>query len=163
MTTLQDFIVLMWLVPVAGLIFIPLLWSLFRLFYTRVEQSRLADIRGYVTADAPGPEKRRLGRIRLEGGRAYVDEVNGCYEAAVEDISKDGICLKDINGKVNPESDHLRVLFRTRRRDYILLARPTWKKLTDKGYAVGAAIQEAPSEWNTLVEGTIRRVNTAPA
>jgi len=163
MTTLQYIVTFLWLVPVIGLIVVPLLWSLFRSLYTGVTHSRLADIRGYVTAEAPGIEKRHLDRIHLEGGRAYVDEEDGCYEASVADISKDGICLKDISGNVNPESDQLKVLFRTRRKDYILKARPTWKKLTDRGYAIGAGIQGTTSEWDKLVEDAIRSVNAAPA
>ena len=159
MTTIQNIIVYLWFVPVMGFIVLPLLWSFFGMLYRAVERSRLLDIKGYVVLnnqDVKGDsvaDNRSRPRIHFESGRACIDEECDCCRASVSDISKHGICLKNVPEKMNVESSPLRVVFRTRQKDYLFMAKPIWKKMAQKGYVVGAEIERIPAGWKDLVKG----------
>jgi hypothetical protein len=163
MTTLQNIAVYLWLAPVLILVVFPLLWSLFRAIYRMADRSRLADVRGYVVAGTAESDKRHRDRILVEEGWAYVDAECDCCKAAVSNISEDGICLKHIAPSIGTEPEQLRVVFRTRQKDYDLTAKPKWKHLTDEGYEIGAEIEGTPPGWNSLVEGFVPRMASSSA
>ena len=158
MNTYSTIITLLWLIPVLTLIVVPLLGSLFGTLYRAFDRYRLVQVNGCVvknngeTAGNGKSESRNRPRIRLGGGKAYIDEENDCCTAEISDISKDGICLKHIPETINVRSNTLRVLFRTREEDYTFTAKPVWKKLTEKGYVFGAEIDRTPSGWENLIK-----------
>lgn len=168
MNTYDNIIVFLWLVPVLGLIVIPLLWFLFGRIYRAVERSRLAKINGCIlenagnTAGTEKSENRNHPRIRLEEGHAYIDEESDCCKANVSNISKDGICLEHVPGTMNVKSNPnpLWVLLRTETQDYTFTAKPIWTKLTWKGYVIGAEIDRTPSGWENLLKGFNRSCAT---
>ena len=51
------------------------------------------------------------------------------------------------------KSNPLLVLFRTPEQDYTFNAKPIWKKLTERGYVIGAEINKTPYGWNNLLKG----------
>lgn len=169
MTNIQTIIVFMWFVPILGFIVLPLLWSLYRVLYRVVDYSRLSDIRGFVALNnldsevAGIKEKRERSRILLEEGQACIDEKSDCCRAKVSNISKHGLCLRNIPRKMYLESNLFRVVFRTRQKDYTVMARPIWKKMTEKGYMIGAEIDRIPAEWNNLVKGLRQSLTPVPA
>jgi len=169
MTNIQNIIVYLWFVPVMGFIVLPLFWSLFGMLYRAVERSRLLDIRGYVVLnnqDATGvgvADNRSRPRIHVEEGRACIDEECDCCRASVSNISQHGICLEDVPEKMNLESSPLRVVFRTRQKDYTFMAKPIWKKMAHKGYVIGAEIERIPAGWKDLVGGLRQSFTTEPA
>jgi len=169
MTNIQNIIVYLWFVPVMGFIVLPLFWSLFGMLYRAVERSRLLDIRGYVVLnnqDATGvgvADNRSRPRIHVEEGRACIDEECDCCRASVSNISQHGICLEDVPEKMNLESSPLRVVFRTRQKDYTFMAKPIWKKMAQKGYVIGAEIERIPAGWKDLVGGLRQSFTTEPA
>ena len=169
MTNIQNIIVYLWFVPVMGFIVLPMFWSLFGMLYRAVERSRLLDIRGYVVLnnqDAMGARvanNRSRSRINVEEGRACIDEECDCCRASVSNISQHGICLENIPGKMNLESSPLRVVFRTRQKDYTFMAKPIWKKMAQKGYVVGAEIERIPDGWKDLVRGLRQSFVAQPA
>ena len=169
MTNIQTIIVSLWFVPILGFIVLPLLWSLYRVLYRVVDYSRLSDIRGFVALnnlDSQGAEvaeKRERSRIILEKGQACIDEESDCCRAKVSNISKHGLCLRNIPRKMYLESSPFRVVFRTRQKDYTLMARPRWKRMTEKGYMIGAEIDRIPAEWNNLVKDLRHSLMPVPA
>jgi hypothetical protein len=165
MTSIQIIIVSLWLVPVAGFIVLPLLWSLYGVFYRAVERSRLSDISGFVAlnnrdAETGKPEKRERSRIRLEKGVACIAAASDCCRAKVSDISRHGLCLSNIPGNMRLESSPWRVVFRTRQKDYTLTVRPIWKKMAGKEYVIGAELDQISTEWQDLIKG-LRQSPTA--
>ena len=153
MNTYDNIIVYLWLVPVIGLIIIPLLWSLFTRLYKFVEHTRLAEVEGCILENTGDLEKRNSHRIRLDEGHVYIDEESDCCKADVSNISMTGICLKNVPETMDLKYNPLTVLFRAPEQDYTFNAKPIWKKLTDKGYMIGAEILQAPSGWENLLKG----------
>jgi len=169
MNNTQNIIVFLWLLPLFGFIILPLLWSIAGMLYRAIERSRLGEISGYVSlnnrddADTEEDENRGRPRIHLEGGTACIDEERGCCKAAVADISKRGICLKHVPEKMSLESDPIRLVVRTRQKDYTMTATPVWKKLTRKGYVIGAEINQISETWKNFVKGLSRSLDSRPA
>ncbi len=155
----ENIIVYLWLVPVIVLIVIPLLWWVFAKLYRAVARTRLAKVEGCILERAGKKavtenfENRNSPRIRLDEGHAYIDEKSDCCKADVSNISKDGICLQHVPEAMDLKSNPLRVLFRTPEKDYTFMVKPIWKKLTSKGYVIGAEIDQAPSGWKNLLKG----------
>jgi len=157
MNDIQEIIVLLWLVPVLGFIVLPLLWSIFGMLYRLVERSKLSDITGFVTlnnwdaATQGKAEKRSRPRINLKEGSACIDGECDCCKALVSNISKQGICLRNIPKKMYLESKAFKVVLRTRQKDYTVMARPVWKRMAGMGCMIGAKIDRVPDEWKSLV------------
>ena len=159
MNILETIVVYMWFAPVLGFIVLPLLWSACGSIYRFMERSRLADIRGFVALNNRGKvetdtrENRGRLRIGLKNGTACIAGEDECWKTSVLNISKQGICLHDVPQKLYQRSTPLHVLFRTRRKDYMVTARPVWKKFTGRGYDLGARIEQIPTGWENLVGG----------
>ncbi len=157
-----DYIVFLWIVPVFLLVILPLLWSFFGSLYRGYERSMLADVRGFIeiderdTEDGEETDRRQYQRIRLDGGKACVDEYKGCCKAFVANISEQGICLKNIPRKMFLESGSFRLVFRTPQKDYFLMAKPRWKKMNGNRYMIGAELIKVPAGWKELNSSFIR-------
>lgn len=159
MNTMQTIIVYSWFLPAAGLIVLPLLWSICGMLYRALERSRLSDTKGFImlnnkdAVDPENSEKRSRPRIRLEEGKACIDAECDCCKALVSNISNQGIGLQNIPRRMYLESDPLRIIFRTRNKDYSLIARTKWKKMVGNGYVIGAEVIRNPADWKVLVQG----------
>jgi len=151
-----DFIVYLWILPVFCLIVLPLCWLFCGKFYRWYERSRLADVKGFIEVDkrdmqhVDSKERRQHVRIGLDGGKACIDEESDCCKSIVPNISQQGICLKNIPRKMYMESGLFRVVFRTREKDYSMMARPRWKKTAESGQVIGAELIKVPAGWNEL-------------
>lgn len=169
MTTIQNIILYMWFVPVLGFIILPLLGSFYGLLYRVIDRSRLHDIRGFISlnnrssASTGKAENRGRLRIHLEEASCCVDEESDCCKALVSDISKQGICLRNIPRKMFKVPGPFRVVFRTRQNVYNLIARPIWKRKIGKGYVLGAQIDQIPTGWKKLVKGLSQSLAAEPA
>lgn len=153
MNTYGNIFIYLWLIPVIGLIVIPVLWSLFSSLYRALERKRMVRVDGCILegAEMEMEEKRNSSRILLNEGHAYIDEPDDCCRAQVTNISRYGICLNHIPKAVDVKTDPMMVLFRTPEHDFTFHARPMWKKLTGTGYVVGAAIDQAPTGWENML------------
>ena len=96
MNTYDNIIVYLWLVPVIGLIVIPLLWSLLNWLYRTIQRTRLVEVEGCIMENTGNLEKRNSHRVCLDEGHAYIDEESDCCKADVSDVSTNGICLKHV-------------------------------------------------------------------
>lgn len=169
MTNIQNIIVYLWFAPMVGFVVLPLFWSLVGMLYRVAERSRLMDTTGYVVLNNQGAtgtdaaDNRNRPRIYVEEVRACIDEKCDCCRASVSNISKHGICLKDVPEKMNLKSSLLRVVFRTRQKDYTFMAKPVWKKMAKKGYVIGAQIERIPAGWQDLVRGLRQSLTAEPA
>ena len=61
------------------------------------------------------------------------------------------------------ESNAFKVVFKTRQKDYTVMARPVWKKMVGMGYMIGAEIDRVPAEWTSLVTGLGQSFAAEPA
>ena len=137
--------------------------------YRVIDRSKLADIKGFVEIDKSEQvktgktENRSRLRIGLSGGTACIDGEDGCYKTSVLNISNRGLCLHNVPKKMYKNVNPLKVLFRTRKKDYMVTAKPVWKKFTGKGYDVGARIDQIPTGWKGLVAGLNQSFTIKPA
>ncbi len=154
----HNIIVFLWLVPVLGFIVLPSMWSIYGMLYRAFERSRLTDINGYIALNdrdvvTGEDENRSRPRVHVEGREACIAEECVCSRATVSDFSRHGICLKDVPQKKHLAASSFRLVFRTRQQDYMVIARPVWKRLTGKGYIIGAEIDRIPEAWKNFVTG----------
>lgn len=169
MNSIQTIIVCTWFAPVFGFIVLPLMWSALGFVYRVIDRSRLADIKGFVAigkreqVKTGKTENRSRLRIGLSGGTACIDGEDGCYKTSVLNISNRGLCLHNVPKKMYKNVNPLKVLFRTRNKDYMVTAQPVWKKFTGKGYDVGARIDHIPTGWKGLVAGLNQSFTIKPA
>ena len=106
-----------------------------------------------VATKGEADEKRSRLRIHLKEGCAYIDDECDCCKVLVSNISKRGVCLLNVPKKMYLESNTFKVVFRTRQKDYTVMARPVWKRMAGMGYMIGAEIDRVPTEWKNLVTG----------
>ncbi|MCL7487293.1 MAG: hypothetical protein M8357_03845 [Desulfobulbaceae bacterium] len=158
-----ELMVYLWMLPVAGMVVVPVLWAMTRLLYQKFERSRLGDVRGFIDLNGAGPadrenrERRSDPRVSIEGCRANVARQVRCCRAQVANISPRGICFTNIPGQMCHEEDgKLKVVLRTRERDYTMQVRPRWRKLHEKGYMIGAEIVRVPAGWHYFVNDLSR-------
>lgn len=169
MNNLATVIVYLWFAPVLGFIVLPLLWSVLSSIYRLMERTRLSDIRGFLALNNRDQlrtgiaENRGCLRIGLKNGTACIARKDKCWKTPVSNISKQGICLHDVPQKVYQSSSPLRVLFRTRKKNYLVTAMPVWKKVTDRGYDIGVRIDQIPNGWKGLVGGLKESLMVKPA
>lgn len=155
-----ELMVYMWMLPVVILIVIPSLWPVLRGLYRVVERSSLSDVRGFVEVSSElfdkeaKTERRREPRVRIEGPKAVVARQVYCCHSHVGNISGKGISFVNLPQRMFQEAnDRIRVIFRSREREYSMLVQPRWKRKGDSGYELGAKILSIPSGWEKFVNG----------
>lgn len=147
-----------WILPIIGFVILPLMWSAICMLYRGIEQSRLANVKGFVEVSTPilegneNIEKRRQTRVQVECPKAVVALQMKCCKTHVSNISSKGICLSNVPRKVIKEANtKFRVIFRSREREYKMLVQPKWSKFGDNGYKIGAEILSIPAGWESFV------------
>lgn len=155
-----EVMIYLWMLPVLAMVILPALWTMTCMLYQVVQRSRLADVRGFIdlnTVESTGfeeQEKRIHSRIRIEGPKANVARQVNCCQTHVVNISRQGICFTNIPQKIYNEADgNLKVVFRTRERDYTMCVQPKWRRKEGSGYMLGAEIMSVSAGWKYFVEG----------
>ncbi len=154
-----ELIVYLWMLPVLFMIVLPVLWTITRMLYQAVDRSWLKDVRGfaeigeYGVVEQPGQERRKSPRIRVDGSKVAVAQQINCCRTSAANISHHGIFFSDIPQKMFMELDKLKVVFRTRERDYSMFVQPKWIKRGENGHMLGAEIINTPPGWECFVNG----------
>lgn len=157
-----ELIVYLWMFPVLFMIVLPVLWTMIRILYHAVDRSWLTDVRGFVeigqynTNDLPGQERRMSPRIQIDGPKVSVARQVKCCRSIAANISHRGIFFADMPQKMFMELDKLKVVFRTRERDYSMFVKPMWIKEGEKSNMLGAEIINTPPGWECFVNGLCR-------
>lgn len=153
-----ELMIYLWLLPVLGMVVLPVLGALSSRLYQAAERSRLSDVRGFVDLNLQGPpdsgqqERRKHARTLIEAPKAHVARQVKCCRTIVTNISNQGICFSTIPCKMCEETDDmLKVVFRTPGRDYKMSVQPRWREKSKKGYRIGGEIIRNPVGWENFV------------
>ncbi len=165
-----ELIIYLWMLPVLAMVVLPALWTMTCMLYRAIERSRLVDVRGFIDLNASqsdGLEEEDIRlhpRIRIEGPKANVARQVKCCQTHVANITCQGICLTNIPQKIcNEADDKLKVVFRTRERDYKMFVQPKWMKEEGKCSMIGAEIISVSAGWKYFVEGLCQPTVTEAA
>ena len=159
-----ELMIYLWMLPVLCMVVLPLLWTMTCMLYQAVERSRLVDVRGFVEVghlnadDQTDQGRRRSLRIRIDGPKVNVARQIYCCRTSVTNVSPRGIYFTDIPQKMFMELNKLKVVFRTRERDYTMFVQPRWIKRGKNGNMLGAEIINIPSGWENFVNGLCRPI-----
>lgn len=100
-------------------------------------------------------EKRRHKRMELHGHIADIADGNFIYGGIIEDVSMDGLKLKDLPGKFAIEGRIYCIVVsgESSETHLKLKVRPRWKRMVKSGLSmdVGFMVVDAPREWKALV------------
>lgn len=139
-----DLIVYLWLLPVTILIILPLLLKGGCLLYQQTSWGKAA-----LNPDAlpnhivPSTERRKHPRIAVQGAYAMVSGRCECCEAVVENISKFGICVKNLPQELMNEAKKFKVIVKTQAGNFEMFVNPRWNKQREAGHRVGAQLEIA--------------------
>lgn len=164
-----ELIIYLWMLPVFFMIVLPAMWSLTGMVYRSLERLQLGDVRGFVEIPAfpeeQNVERREGQRIHLQGQKARVAREVNCCRTQVANLSPGGICLQNVPRKLYENAEEpLRIVFRTRHRDYQMRVQPRWRNSFDNnGFMIGAEITQAPSGWKEFLESLCQPTKMLPA
>ena len=151
MTYLPSLIVCLWLLPIAGLVFILLVllcvsFSLHiarPLFGSSETRSQRRKIRH---------EKRAHRRVYADDLKVDVSDGIDFFNGIVCDISKLGICIMGIPEKLFKKTDRLTVVVDSQGETYAFHVMPRWQRSGVAGRQIGASIEYAPDGWYEFVK-----------
>jgi len=81
-----------------------------------------------------------------------------CCRTFVANVSHHGIYFTNLPQKMFMELDKLKVVFRTRERNYTMHVKPRWTRKGENGNMLGAEIINIPAGWEYFVNGLCRPV-----
>jgi len=135
-----ELIVYLWLLPVSILIVLPLLFKTGCALYLQTSRGKTALNSTALNNNVVANERRKHPRVAVSGARAYVaGHCEGC-EAIVENISKFGICVKNLPQELMNEAKKFKVIVTTQAGNFEMFVNPRWNKQRAAGHRVGAEI-----------------------
>lgn len=153
-----ELMIYLWLLPVLGMVVLPVLGALTCKMYQAAERSRLSDVRGFLdlnminSPDVENQERRTYPRICIEAPKANVARQAKCCRTFITNISQKGLCINNVPRKMYEETgDTFKVVFRSPGRNYTMHVKPIWKKQYTKGYMIGAELISVPSSWESFI------------
>jgi hypothetical protein len=164
-----ELIIYLWMVPVLAMVILPALFYVTGMVYRGVERSRLSDIRGFVAlssgTESSSPERRKNHRILLnQGQKAKIAKLDRCCQSQVVNMSESGLCLQNVPRKIFEDREgSLRVVLRTRTKDYPMLVQPKWRNSSENGFTIGTEIKRSPAGWQDLIEALCKKSVPEPA
>lgn len=144
------------------------MWAITGMVYRSIERLQLEDVRGFIEISALQEERtfeRREGqRLHLRGQKARVARQVKCCQTKVANLSAKGICLQNVPRKLFEDAEGtLKVVFRTRQRDYQMFVQPRWRNSAADGFVIGAEIIQVPSGWRKFIETLRQQAELQPA
>jgi len=162
-------IIYLWILPIFGMIILPVLWSITRRLYRNHERSRMSDVRGFLDVtqsslhDKLAQDRRNYARVNIHGPKAKVAQQIKCCQTLVTNVSSHGICLQNIPEKVFDKSGgNLKVEIRTKEQIFSMFVRPKWRRLEENGYMIGAEIIKIPGGWKNFIHNICKTVAAEP-
>ncbi len=141
-----ELIVYLWLMPVLSLIVLPFLFKAGCTLYRLTPWGRTF-FKEYSTGDnlVASQERRRYPRAEIGGAVVRVAGTDECCAANVSNISKLGICLRNLPQALLAEAEKLNVIVNTQAGNFTMLVKPIWQRSHDSGYLVGAEVDRVYS------------------
>ena len=97
-------------------------------------------------------DHRNYPRFQLKNMSVDVSDGRGFYSGFIGDISKFGLCLKQIPSDLSDEYNRLTVVVAKDDANFRLIVRPRWENLDGFTKDIGVRIVESSPEWKQYVE-----------
>ena len=154
-----DYIVYLWLIPVVLVIVIPAFFKAVCALYRMTESGQAACAREYARQKKSTriSDRRKHPRVELIGAVALVNGTEEHCTGVVANVSRLGVCLKNLPQALLNKAEKFRVQVCTRAGDFDLIVSPRWEKLFAADYMVGAEIVKVPTGWEEYVHNLTRR------
>lgn len=157
MVIISEYIVVLWMLPVTVFLILPLCIFIMNLLFTssRHMALKLRDVSSNRHAGQPAAEardSRKDQRIAVKGLRADISDGITTYNGLVANISKLGICLKDVPEKLSTSRSLLSIIIHSSSGNFKIVARPRWNQLqANSGKTIGVEIASSPDNWGDFV------------
>lgn len=97
-------------------------------------------------------DKRNESRIPTEGLTAKITDEYGVYDSLVANISRAGVCLKNVPERLSASTEKLSVIIRGKTEEYSLFLAPSWENSHhSRGRVIGGRIDNIPNNWLQFV------------
>ena len=97
-------------------------------------------------------DKRVESRIATQGLTAKIADGHGVYDSLVANISRAGVCLKNVPERLSASTERLSVIIRGKTEEYSLLLAPSWDSSHhSRGRVIGGKIDTPPNNWLQFV------------
>lgn len=156
MVMISDYIVLLWMAPAMVLLIMPITIfttaALFKAARSLAVTMRRAFTRRNNRQSAKGEDTRQSGRISILGLRADISDSMTSCTGLVANISRMGLCLKDVPERFSISRSFLSINIHGRSANYRLVARPRWERFQSvRGKTIGLEIARAPDNWDEFL------------
>ena len=148
-----ELIIYLWFLPVTIWVLIPLTLSTIGLSLQLTNRLLFIDEKN--TAEISENEnKRQHPRINISPIIVKVTDGDHFYAATVKNISRLGICLKNLPETLSNKADKLTVIIKGEEQNHhhTLCVQPVWAKAGDSGQKLGARIEMASPEWIKFIK-----------
>lgn len=151
MENISGYIAILWFVPAILFIGLPIASLLVWLGV----QGILKIGRVLSSPKIAGPhisEKRKTDRIDVKHMRADISDGLGTCSGLVENVSRMGLCIKNVPESLSISNALLSVVVRDQDTSYRVVARPRWEQWHPSGVkTIGAELASYPKNWNAFV------------
>ncbi len=97
-------------------------------------------------------DKRTESRIVTQGLTAKIADDYGVYDTLVANISRAGVCLKNVPERLSASTERLSVIIRGKTEEYTLFLAPSWEDSHhSQGRLIGGKIDNVPHNWSQFV------------
>lgn len=118
-----------------------------------MERKRLYSRHGM--ASRMGGMHRRYRRESVSGFSADIADGHRLIGGVVDDISSTGYKMSQVDEAFQADGHHYQTVVSGNGRHYKILAKPCWKKKTDRGLEIGFKIMDVSWEWAEFVLETL--------
>lgn len=151
MENIPGYIAILWCAPLILFIILPL----GTLIIWLSAQGVLKATRALSPTKMASPqvlEKRKTDRINVKNLRVDISDGLGTCSGLVENVSRMGLCIKNVPESLSISNALLSVVVRDQGASYRIVARPRWEKWHPSGVkTIGAELASYPKNWNTFV------------
>lgn len=90
-------------------------------------------------------------RVEVIGFQADVSDGMGFFPGEVSDVSRFGLCMKDLPKRVNETSNRMTVVVNGNGKNFKMNVRPKWSQASGLRKTVGFEILNTPYEWTDFI------------
>ena len=107
------------------------------------------------TSPRKGIFHRRYRRRAVAGFSCDIADGNRLVVGVVGDVSPNGFKLSDVDESFQADGHCYQTVLSGQGRHYKMLAKPCWRRQSDKGVEIGFKIMEVSWEWTEFILDTI--------
>lgn len=90
-------------------------------------------------------------RVQVTGFQADVSDGLGFFPGEINDVSRFGICMKDLPKRVNEATKKMTVVVSGNGKNFKMVVRPKWSRASGICKTVGFEIVNTPYEWTEFI------------